>query len=435
MMLGGSLSALGQIMIQAGPAWNKIASHPGKIAKAQIAAFNQLGKLKSKPRQKLFKALLPRIFLQVESTWNLFDILPYQTIYYRRPFRNPNHYSPFARIVWLQRLIFATHGYDQDVIWFAAWAAYLGYTAPDALGYLFAGAIEAGGSSGQEVFEVLVASANGSHEIGVMGRHVVRGLLCAGRPDGWEFVERLLLAAQREEGLRQVILECVDEAHPQAFRRLLNVILEHNLCRFSAAMRAFNVWFGLAFESAPPKTINHFLASILCYLGNPIEREKALREGTAQEAYYALWSIAFEDALAALPHAIELRQSHDVDRRFAATHFLAQMDLVGSFNELLNALEDPDLRIAARAVSDLTAPEYTREVMEQSDLFERLERLIARLPHKENTFKPLVWEWFSLKLQRTKLAGGLIESLGSRSPKRLIPYLSMMEPVDRSRVA
>ena len=40
-----------------------------------------------------------------------------------------------------------------------------------------------------------------------MGRHVTRGLLSASNTQGWQFIENLLLAAQRQEGLRQVILE------------------------------------------------------------------------------------------------------------------------------------------------------------------------------------------------------------------------------------
>jgi HEAT repeat protein len=435
LVLWGNLSTIGQIMIQAGSAWNKVANNREKSGKAQYDAINQLGKLSQGDRAKLFNALFPKIASPVESTWNLFDILPYQTTYYRRPFRNPNHYSPGARTVWLQRLIFATRGYDQNVNWFAAWAPHLGYGAPDALGYLFAGAIEMGGKTGQEVYDTLIASANGTHETGMMGRHIVRGLLCASRRDGWDFIERMLLAAQREEGLRQVILESVDEAHPLYFRRLLRLILENNLSRFSAAIRAFDVWFGLALETIPQKTVNDLLARVLCYLEDPFEREKVIRDGSAQEIYYALWAMAFEDAQATLPHAIKLRQSPNVEQRFAATHLLSQMDLVGGFKELLNALEDPDLRIAARAVSNLNPPEYNHDLLEQSDLFERLESLIARLPHKENTMKPLVWDWLTLKLDKDKLAGRLIECLGNRSPKRLIPYLSIMDPMGRSRVA
>ena len=97
---------------------------------------------------------------------------------------------------------------------------YLGYNG-DILGYLFAVAIDAGDELGQEIFDILIASAKGEHEIGAMGRYVTRSLLLANRPEGWEFVEKLLVAAQRQEGLRQTILECVDEAHPIAYQRML----------------------------------------------------------------------------------------------------------------------------------------------------------------------------------------------------------------------
>ena len=130
----------------------------------------------------------------------------------------------------------------------------MGYWGSDTLGYLFAAAIGKKDQIGDEVLEILVASANGTHQTGMMGRHVVRALLCSPRVEGWEYIERMLLAAQREEGLRQVILEAIDEAHPQEFRRILRLVVDQNLIRFSAATRAFSVWFGLPFEVTNSKT-------------------------------------------------------------------------------------------------------------------------------------------------------------------------------------
>jgi hypothetical protein len=49
-------------------------------------------------------------------------------------------------------------------------------------------------------------------------------------------MEKALLAAQRQEGFRQSILETVDEAHPHAFRRMLRLIAEHDLARFSSVV-------------------------------------------------------------------------------------------------------------------------------------------------------------------------------------------------------
>jgi len=104
----------------------------------------------------------------------------------------------------------------------------------DRLGLLLAAAVDAGGPEGEKVFEILKESATNQHEIGSMGRHVTRALLVCSKPEAWEFTRKLLLAAQRQEGLRQVILEAVDEAHPTAFKRMLKLILDNNLIRFAA---------------------------------------------------------------------------------------------------------------------------------------------------------------------------------------------------------
>src|SRR5205814_4178257 len=142
-----------------------------------------------------------------------------------------------ARRDWLISVHGFTYRFEQDIRWFAAWAPYIGWGA-DSLGILFASAIDAGGPDGDAVFDILVDSAKGAHEIGAMGRHVSRALLVASRPDGWEFMEKYLLAAQRQEGLRQTVLEKVDEAHAEAFGRMLHLVLDHDLIRFSGTLRA-----------------------------------------------------------------------------------------------------------------------------------------------------------------------------------------------------
>ena len=57
----------------------------------------------------------------------------------------------------------------------------------------------------------------------------------------------MLLAAQRQEGLRQNILETIDEAHPEAFRRMLRIIIDNDMVRFSSVIRAVDVWFGFGY--------------------------------------------------------------------------------------------------------------------------------------------------------------------------------------------
>ena len=434
--LPDKLSTLGQILIQAGPAWQKLQKEINSRGKIRSVSFLQIKKLNQKERQKLFAAFFPGIAPVLEDTWKLFDQLPYQTSYARRPFRNPHHPALDARIAMLQVLVHALKGYDhQEITWLAAWAPHLGNYGSNELGQLFAAAIEKGDRTGNEVFEILIASANGTHATGTMGRHVVRALLCSSCVDGWEYIERMLLAAQREEGLRQVILESIDEAHPQAFRRILRLLLDHKLIRFSATIRALGVWFGLPFEAVNQKVAHQVLEQVLRYLDSPTECKKAIKTGEAQDAYYALWAMAFDDVLMAFPHAVTLSRSDHIETRFAAVHFFGQTALQESMPELLNALDDEDLRISAHALTGLTSSIFDHELVAISDMFERLERLLPRVKHKQNSMKPLVWEWLPIALNRELISGELIDCLGKRSPKRLIPYLSLMNPMDRARVA
>jgi HEAT repeat protein len=434
--LSSKLSRLGQILIQAGPEWEKLQKQGVRGAWYESHPDLTFHLLSASEKSSLFAALFPGIASYLEDAWNLFDLLPYQASYQRRPFRNPKDTTLEARVAWLQRLPHALRGYEhQDITWLAAWASHMGYWGSETLGYLFAAAIAKKDKTGDEIFNILVASANGTHETGIMGRHVVRALLCSPSAKGWEYIERMLLAAQREEGLRQVILEAIDEAHPQAFRRILRLVVDQNLTRFSAAIRACSVWFGLPFEVTTPKTARAVLEQVLYYLDSPSAREEAVQSGSAQDAYYALWAMAFDEAPKALPHAIMLAQSPDVEKRFAATHLLGQLQLSECLPPLLAALEDEDLRICSHALFGIGTRNYDAKLIDASDLFERLERLLPRLKHKKNTLKPLVWDWLPIQLDRQVVSGLLIDCRGSRSLKRLIPYLSVMNPRDRARVA
>ncbi len=196
--------------------------------------------------------------------------------YSRRSFRVPGVTS-YKQRWWLESLISTVRNYEFDLPTLASWCPYLGY-GNDVLGYLFAGAIDAGDAVGQEVFEILIASAKGEHEIGTMGRHVVRSLLLANCPEGWEFVEKLLVAAQRQEGLRQSILESVDEAHPIAFQRMLKLILDENLIRFAATLRAVDVdvWFGFGLDVLQEKQARVIVAQVLEFLTDKKQQQAAL---------------------------------------------------------------------------------------------------------------------------------------------------------------
>ncbi|MEL6814887.1 MAG: DUF5724 domain-containing protein, partial [Cyanobacteria bacterium J06598_3] len=357
---------------------------------------------------------------------------PYQSGYARRAFRaNQLKHHQQRRDYWLGSLLNLTQKYEQPLDWYATWAAYLGYGS-DTLSFVFAAAINEGDALGDAVFEILCDSARGEHEIGAMGRHVVRSLLVANRPEGWQLMENMLVAAQRQEGLRQSILETVDEAHPEAFTRMLRVIVEQNMVRFSATVRAADVWFGLNWDVEHKRHVQQSLEQLLALLENHEQRAEALQSDDPKQVYVGLWVLAFEEVEGAIAAAKPLLQDERVEIRFVAAYLLRQLGIEEVVSAITPSLKDDDLPIAIqafRATQNLSAGPL------KADWFETLETFLQRFTAKETTAEPLVWPWMGEKISQAEIVGQLIRVQGKRSVERLIPYLPLMEVWDKRKVA
>ena len=60
---------------------------------------------------------------------------------------------------------------------------------------------------------------------------------------------KLLIAAARQEGLRQAIVENIDHGNLDAQLKMMKLIQEHQLTRFSSVVRAVDTWMGLGYNS------------------------------------------------------------------------------------------------------------------------------------------------------------------------------------------
>jgi hypothetical protein len=412
-----------------------ILSHDDKGNPVKIDYYNQssiiednikhLNGLKPADRLKIFEILFPQFAPVVEAAWRSFETSwTYQQDYNRKSFRWPGATSSKQRS-WLQSLINLVRNYEPNLPWLASWCPYLGYYT-DSLGYLFAAAIDLDDAVGKEIFEILIASAKGEHEIGAMGRHVVRSLLLSNRPDGWEFVEKLLIAAQRQEGLRQSILESIDEAHPIAFQRMLKLILDENLIRFAATLRAVDVWFGFDLDVLQEKQARAIVAQVLEFLTDPHQQQAGLASADAQMVYLALWSIGFTNAMTAIESAKVLLQHPEASHRFATVHFLDQLRLNPARLVIMTAIEDPDDRVAWLALRSISAVAY--ELLEAApDTFDRLVAIFPRWSPKPKKLAKLVWDWIVLEASQEQLVAVLSSYLGKRSPKLMIPYLGICD--------
>ncbi|MCA8919420.1 MAG: DUF4132 domain-containing protein, partial [Planctomycetes bacterium] len=392
----------------------------------------EFGSFQDDARHTVFSALFPGLNGMVEAGYQLKLRMPFQAGYSRRPFRAPKTPELYSetQLNWLQSLHAAVRGYQEDITWFARWAPWLaGYSSAESLGVLFAASIDAGN---QEVREILQASARNEEEIGGMGRHVTRGLLCSSNPECWDVVSKLLLAAQREEGLRQVILETVDESHPGAFRAMLSTILEHDLGRFSSVVRALGTWMALPWDSVSVKAVNATLERLVSFLDDEGKCTAALAADDWEPWYEAAWVQAFREASTAVSSVTEGLKHVKPEVRYTAAYLGVQLHVPEIFRPLADALKDIDERVADRVVGFFrSGSEYPGQV---PDLFERAEEQMPRWRDDKEHGKPITWPWTSHKLERAELCQVMLTALDDRPPTRLLPHFEFMAPHQRERL-
>ena len=416
--------------------WNSTDCERADVFEAR-AKFDTLS---ANEQRRLLKTLCGPLADVVELVFEFHKSLPYVRGSERRAFRAPGSQRNFrAQRDELICLLAALRTKFQDELltpeMLAVWTPYLQIWRDDSIGRLLAAVIDAGGERGENVFEILCQIVRNEHGIGRMARYIPTALLTASRVDGWELMEKTLLAAQRQEGLRQVILEAIDEAHPLAFQRLLKLILEEDLYRFSAVTRAVDVWFGMQWDSSSTRIVKETIATVSEFLEQPELCTAALEESDPPRAYLALWAIAFGDVEKSIPEAANLLTHPQAEMRFVGLLHLWQTSMPEGHREMLVALDDQDLRVAFWAAQRIQppSPPEQRSVQEQTQLFAALERLMSRLPSKPHKLPPIVWDWTALEVNRSWVARCMFSNLGDLPPTRLIPYLSACEPAIRWR--
>ena len=391
-------------------------------------------------RSKLMEAILPLHACDMRRAWSILNRRPVAggdrgTSRFRAPSRTP--LLDRTRAEWFTRILTKVGPVTCSIQEYAALIGGVTDWQGD-LPWLFAGAIEAGGPEGNAVLETMLEQIQSGAEAGEGIGSAIATLLTCANPVAHEAVERLLLAAQRQEGLRQAILEAVPSAHPEAFRRMCRVILEHRLCRFSSVVRAADVWFGLLWDSASPGVVENSIRSVLRYLENPADRTSAVHGKDAEQAYFALWAAAFDNIDDAIALGADALKSDRAETRWAATHLLSQIGTGDCDLLVTGSLEDPDLRVVARAMPTVERLDYPDKLVTDSDrrlLVKRLVALLQRLPNRKTAYKAAVWPWTKGELDRSKAAGALVSIAPVDLLADLSEHVAAMSSSDKSTLA
>ena len=171
--------------------------------------------------------------------------------------------------------------------------------------------------------ETLAASLNGEACVRTADSDIFLGIQMSHCEKLQDHLGRLLLAAKLQEGLRQSICECADEGNIPAFVRILQVIDENNLIRFSSVRRAVAVWTGLMRDTGKgiERISEKSITLLKRTLSDPAESAAMLYSEDSMEIYMGLWGAAIRDVRACSIQAKELATTGSRHQAAVCTFF------------------------------------------------------------------------------------------------------------------
>ncbi len=334
-----------------------------------------------------------------KTIWNKSSEYTYSVGYYRRPFRTKVNaklylYTYTNKLIELANLLkndFTIEKYLSNT----SENKYYGSIISDIIAYEI-------DNNNENVMEKIKDIIYGDNQNGFLTRPIIKGLLMSKKEECYKMVGDLLLAAKLQEGLRQSILESVDETCVESFKYMLKVIMDNDLLRFSSVIRSVGVWTGLNLEAEKPSLVKKVFGTIYNSLFDDEYKIRSVNSNDTIEIYGALWAEGFIEINNAKILIKELLDSNVKYKRLTALYFLSNIqDDLFQYELAKDLLNEKDLEIVAWA--NLNIKSNLNIKKDEFDLLFNSYKSIVENIKKETSFKPSVFPWCEISLKKEDL--------------------------------
>ncbi|WP_454952632.1 DUF5724 domain-containing protein [Capnocytophaga granulosa] len=399
------------------------------VFEREFASYSFPDKLwESKEGQALALLLFGKeIAPYVQRVWDSLLAYPYQRWWGRRPFRseNPADYTE----VQLSKMCTLHHYYSSGVgtLPIAEQFQYVVYNEDD-VAVFFALLIDKKPDAYYELFKDIFSS---EHEIGGVCAVLIEAALMVEDTRYHTLVEQLLLAAQLQEGLRQMILESLDGASLKSLQHFIGVILEHNLTRFSSVVRAVDVWLGFGWEAPQQSVIKRTLELSQTFLSDRVAAEKALNSKDNIERYVALWAVGVRSVQQALDLAVKAIQDPQTSHegRIVTLYFVQQTQI--TYTDIATYAE---AHFGEAADLDYWLLQNLPKGSPSPALFDRMQAVAKTLPKEGKHFEGMGFRWLSFTLKPQDIYRFLIGEANEAQQERLAAELSEIPVEERQNL-
>jgi hypothetical protein len=352
---------------------------------------------------------------------------PYSVGYYRRPFRTSNvrwHFPVVIKklfsILELTRQSFNTNEYLSHKL-------EVDYTNSFVTSDYIAFELDRGN---EVIFQALKDIIYGENNTALLNKSMIEGILHSHQPKAYEMVGELLVAARLQEGLRQSIVESMDEGTLEGTLYLLKIIIEHDLIRYSSVIRALDVWTGLNLEALNKRVAKQCIEYVYQALTDATAREQWLTSNDVNQLYISLWATAVYEENDVQDKIYHLMEHGAHYQKIITMAFLAESQNDGlKYDIAQRYLDETDRELQFYLIAnlgyqfsysidyysgnhaktlELEQIEPLNDKNERARQFFRLKEILVGLPKKELTIQSSVFQDITVTLTTDMIAEKLL---------------------------
>lgn len=260
----------------------------------------------------------------------------------------------------------------------------------------------------------------------LLSHTMIRAVVISGNRELLELLQKLLLAARLQEGLRQQILEQADAGSVETLIGFLKLCVKEDMFRYSSAVRALDVWTGLGYGDDKPALVKKYAALALECLEQPEARARYLDSENNLEAYFVLWAMACYETDDCYRYVQTLLTDPRKYRRALGWYFVSHSDssqyrmimaaqYLGERDKELLAWVVENLAVTHQAVASyrwsrekaaaVANPALPDTLPERRKLFSQLEEIADYIGAGSHTYTGNPFPFSSVTLENTRVIG------------------------------
>lgn len=164
----------------------------------------------------------------------------------------------------------------------------------------------------------------GDNNTAFLSTTIIRGIFLSHHHEFYKMMGELLIAARLQEGLRQSIVESMDEGTLEATKYMLPILLEHDLIRYSSVVRALGVWTGLNLEANNTRVVKQCIEYAYRCLTEEELRNQWMGSQDVNKLYISLWATAVTEEQEVEQKIQYIMENGETYQKIVAQSFLTQ---------------------------------------------------------------------------------------------------------------